>query len=102
MLTIKKVKMQAVVIIKDKSQQYEGLRTSLGLLLYGVPVQMFVLDHEIENMDEAYRDNMEFIDEMAGERYSNNSTNVERYGFQHRTLTEMAALIDAAEVVIPF
>ncbi len=90
------------VIIKDISQQYEGLRTSLGLLLYGAPVQMFVLNHEIETMDEAYRDNMEFIDEMEGERYSNNSINVENYGFKHLTLTEMAARINRAEVVIPF
>lgn len=94
--------MHTAVIIKDKSQQYEGLRTSLGLLLYGAPVQMFVLDHEIETMDEAYRDNMEFIDEMEGERYSNNSSNVEHYGFKHMTLTDMAALLDKAEVVIPF
>jgi len=94
--------MHTTVVIKDKSQQYEGLRTSLGLLLYGVPVRMIVLDHEIENMDEAYRDNMEFIDEMDGERYSNNSNNVEYYGFKHRTLAEMAVLIDEAEVVIPF
>lgn len=93
---------QTAIIIKDKSQQYEGLRTSLGLLLYGTRVQMFVLNHEIETMDEAYRDNMEFIDEMEGERYSNNSINVERYGFKHLTLTEMAARIDAADVVIPF
>jgi hypothetical protein len=92
----------AVVIIKEKHQQYEGLRTSLGLLLYGVQVQMFVLNHEIENMDEAYRDNMEFIDEMEGERYSNNSNNVENYGFKHLTLAEMAARIDKAEVIIPF
>jgi hypothetical protein len=90
------------VIIQDKSQQYEGLRTSLGLLLSGARVQMFVLNHEIETMDEAYRDNMEFIDEMAGERYSNNSINVENHGFKHLTLTEMAARIEKAEVVIPF
>ncbi len=90
------------VIIKDKIQQYEGLRISLGLLLYGAQVQMFVLNHEIETMDEAYRDNMEFIDEMEGERYSNNSINVENYGFKHLTLTEMAARINKAEVVIPF
>jgi len=90
------------VIIKDKSQQYEGLRTSLGLLLYGAQVQMFVLNHEIETMDEAYRDNMDFIDEMEGERYSNNTINVENYGFKHLTLTEMAARINKAAVVIPF
>ena len=94
--------LRTAVLIKDKAQQYEGLRTSLGLLLYGARVQMFVPNHEIETMDEAYRDNMEFIDEMEGERFSNNSVNVERYGFKHLTLTEMAAKIDEAEVVIPF
>ena len=92
----------AVVIIKDKSQQYEGLRASLGLLLYGARVQMMVLHHRIETMDEAYRDNMEFIDEMDGERYSNNAFNVENYGFKHLTLSQMAERIEKAEVVIPF
>ena len=93
---------KTAVIIKDKHQQYEGLRTSLGLLLYGVRVQMFVLDHEIETMDEAYRDNMEFIDEMGGERFSNNSTNIENYGFKHLTIMEMAEKIEQVEIVIPF
>ena len=93
---------RAAVIIKDRHQQYEGLRTSLGLLLNGNSVQMFVLDHEIETMDEAYRDNMVFVDEMHGERYSNNLVNVERYGFQHLTLAEMAARIEAADIIIPF
>ena len=70
------------VLIKDVDQQYEGLRTSLGLLLEAASVQMYVLNHEIANMDEAYRDNMEFIEEMEGERYSNHPANVEKYGFK--------------------
>jgi hypothetical protein len=90
------------VLIKDKQQQYEGLRTSLGLLLEAAEVQMFVLHHEIANMDEAYHDNMEFIDEMEGERFSNHSANVEKYGFKHVTLTDTARMISEADVVIPF
>ena len=93
---------KAAVIIRDPDQQYEGLRTSLGLLLEDTQVQMFVLHHEIANMDEAYRDNMDFIDEMEGERYSNNSANVEKYGFTHVTLTDVAEKINAADVIIPF
>lgn len=93
---------KAAVIIRDPEQQYEGLRTSLGLLLEDTQVQMFVLHHEIANMDEAYRDNMEFIDEMEGERFSNNSVNVEKYGFKHVTLFEVAEKIKSADVVIPF
>ena len=93
---------KAAVIIKDPEQQYEGLRTSLGLLLEDTHVQMFVMHHEIANMDEAYQDNMEFIDEMEGERFSNNSANVEKYGFAHVTLADVAEKINAADVIIPF
>ncbi len=90
------------VVIRDVDQQYEGLRTSLGALLESAEVQMFVLNHEIANMDEAYHDNMEFLDEMEGERFSNNSANVEKYGFQYVTLAEVAEKLDAASIVIPF
>ena len=90
------------VVIKDVSQQYEGLRVSLGALLDDVAIQMFVLNHEIENMDEAYRDNMEFIDEMEGERFSNNSANIEKYGFSHATIKETAERLKTADIVIPF
>lgn len=92
----------AAVIIRDPEQQYEGLRTSIGLLLENVHVQMFVLHHEIVDMDEAYRDNMAFVDEMKGERYSNNSANVEKYGFRHVTMTDVAHKIMTADVIIPF
>jgi hypothetical protein len=90
------------VLIKDVDQQYEGLRTSLGLLLEAAEVQMFVLNHEIANMDEAYHDNMEFLDEMEGERFSNNSANVEKYGFQYVTMADVAEKLKEATVIIPF
>jgi hypothetical protein len=53
-------------------------------------------------MDEAYSDNMEFLDEMEGERFSNNSANVEKYGFQYITLADVGAKINDADLVIPF
>lgn len=93
---------KAAVIIKDVGQQYEGLRTSLGLLLESTEVSMFVLDHEIANMDEAYSDNMAFLDEMEGIRFSNNEANVTQYGFQYATIDEIAEKIKDADVVIPF
>jgi hypothetical protein len=93
---------KAAVIIRDPAQQYEGLRTCIGLLLEHIEVQMFVLHHEIVAMDDAYRDNMAFVDEMKGERYSNHSGNVENYGFRHVTLSELARKINAADVIIPF
>ena len=92
---------KVTVLIKDKDKQYEGLRSSLGLLLEDHTVSMVVLDHEIE-MTEEYQDNMEFIDEMGGSRYSNVTVNVEKYSFQPVSLEEIASMIHENEVVIPY
>lgn len=92
---------KVAVLIKDKERQYEGLRTSLGLLLDFHIVSMFVLNHEIE-MSEEYHDNMEFIDEMEGTRYSNVTGNVEKYGFSPVTLDKIAAIITECDLIIPF
>lgn len=92
---------KVAVLIKDKDRQYEGLRSSLGLLLEHHIVSMFVLNHEID-MTEEYSDNMEFIDEMEGTRYSNVATNVDKYGFQLVSLEQVAQKIKENEVVIPF
>ena len=90
------------VLINNTEQQYEGLRSSLGMLLYNTNVQMFVVNEEIAKMDEAYHDNMEFLDEMEGERFSNNKANVEKYGFKFASIEEIGVMLRAADLVIPF
>jgi hypothetical protein len=93
---------KVAVLIKDPEQQYEGLRSSLGMLLYNTQVQMFVLNKEIANMDEAYEDNMGFLDEMEGERFSNNKVNVEKYGFNYASTEQIGEMLREADLVIPF
>ncbi|UCE54097.1 MAG: hypothetical protein JSV31_01240 [Desulfobacterales bacterium] len=93
---------KVAVLINDIEQQYEGLRSSLGMLLYDTEVQMFVINKEIANMDEAYSDNMEFLDEMEGERFSNNRANTEKYGFTYASIEEMGEMLQQADLVIPF
>jgi hypothetical protein len=90
------------VLINNTEQQFEGLRTSLGLLLYNTWVQMFVVNEEIANLDEAYHDNIEFLDEMEGERFSNNKANVEKYGFKYASIEEIGEMLRKADLVIPF
>jgi hypothetical protein len=92
---------RVAVLVKDKERQYEGLRSSLGLLLENHKVSMFVLDHEID-MTEEYQDNMGFIDEMGGSRFSNVPANIEKWGFQPVTLDDIPAKLRASELVIPF
>jgi len=92
---------KVAVLIKDKDRQYEGLRSSLGLLLEKHVVSMFVLNHEV-TMTEEYQDNMGFIDEMGGARYSNDPGNVEKHGFQKVTLEEIPAKLAENDLVIAF
>ncbi len=92
---------KVAVLIKDKNRQYEGLRSSLGLLLEKHVISMFVLNHEID-MTEEYKDNMEFIDEMGGARYSNVPANVEKYAFKAVTLEEIPGKLKENELVVAF
>lgn len=93
---------KVAVLIKDKSMQYEGLRTSLGLLLEDLDVRMFVLDHEIAVMDEAYSDNLGFLEEMGGRYYSNNAANVAKYGFRPIDIENIWNKINTLDIIIPF
>jgi hypothetical protein len=92
---------KVAVLIRDKDRQYEGLRSSLGLLLESHQVSMYVLNHEV-TMTEEYQDNMGFIDEMGGARYSNDPGNVEKHGFQKVGLDELPAKLAEAQLVIAF
>jgi hypothetical protein len=93
---------KVAVLINNVNQQYEGLRSSLGMMLYNTAVQMFVVDKEIASMDEAYQDNMAFLDEMEGERFSNNLANVEKHGFKYASIEQMGEMLRQADLIIPF
>ncbi len=89
------------VITKDRDRQFEALRTGLGLVLEHHRVSLFVLDHEIDT-DEHYLDNLGFLDEMGGERFSNHRVNVEQHGFRPVSLQEAGRLLAGHDLVIPF
>lgn len=90
------------VLIKTVDQQYDGLCLSLGFFCDDVEIQMVVLNHEVADMDEAYQDNMEFFNEIKGQRISNHMANAEKFGFEHATIKEIAQRLREADLVIPF
>ncbi len=92
---------KVAVLIKDQDRQYEGLRVSLGLLLEDHEIDMFVLDHSIQETEE-FLDNMSFIDEMGGRRYSNETENVSKHGFEAVSAEQLPALLPDYEIIIPF
>jgi hypothetical protein len=89
------------VLVRHPHRQHEALRSSLGCLLENYLVTYLVLDYEVQQ-DQAYLDNLEFLDEMEGERFSNQPANVEQHGFKFLSLSQMGELLREQDIVIPF
>lgn len=53
-------------------------------------------------MTENYIDNMGFIDEMGGARFSNVNQNIKKYGFKPITLEEAGRLLTESQIIIPY
>jgi hypothetical protein len=94
---------KVAVLARHPQRQYEALRSSLGALLEDHQVTYLVLDHEVElDEDEAFSDNLGFLDEMEGRRFSNHPANVEKHGFGFLSLADMGELLRDQDIVIPF
>lgn len=88
-------------LVKDKEEDWDGLRSTLGLAVENNTVYLFVLDHEVE-MTEAYRENLDWVLDMEGELYSNVLANVEKHGFQSITYEECGQKLKEVDFVVPF
>ena len=96
MSEIKKV----AVLIKRKQDLFEGLRTSLGLAVENLYTHMFVLDVEV-NLTDEYQENLEWLDELECQYYSNNKSNIS-YGFIYLNYEEIVKKLETMDLVIPF
>ena len=92
---------KVAVVARHPQRQYEALRTSLGCLLEDHAVTYLVLDYEVQ-LDEAFTDNLGFLDEMEGQRFSNHAANVDQHGFTYKSLAEMGELLRDQDIIIPF
>lgn len=96
-----KIVKRVAVVIKDREQLEEGLRTTAGLLLENHTASMFVLDIEVE-ATEKYREDMEFLKDMDGLAYTNMGANAEKLGFDLLNTEEIIHKIRENDIVIPF
>jgi hypothetical protein len=88
-------------LVRGKEELWEGMRSSLGLVIENNYVTMVVLDQEVEMTDE-YKENLEWFVDMEGEYYSNVPANVEKYGFTPITIEELGEKLKDMDYVVPF
>ncbi len=88
-------------LVQTKDELWEGMRSSLGLVIENNYVTMVVLDQEVEMTDE-YKENLEWFVDMEGEFYSNVPANVEKHGFQPITIGELGEKLKEMDIIVPF
>ena len=88
------------VVVRRARDVWEGTRTALGLAAHNYWAYLFVFDVEVE-MSEALQENLEWLEEMECEAYSNLEVN-EQYGFRYLPLEKLARELKKMDLVIPF
>ncbi len=97
---------KAAVIIRNANNQWEGLRSSLGLGVQMIDTHMFVIGEVQmpEDRFEGYKENLEFLkDDLEAKIYTDTEANVEKWGFfEYMSLDDMGKKLSEYDLIIPF
>ncbi|MCB2228494.1 MAG: hypothetical protein KQH53_17570 [Desulfarculaceae bacterium] len=95
------------ILVNESEDSWEGLRSTLGLLVENLWGACFFIDTVIEmpaeKSDEEFQENLEMLDDLEGECYTNVQANADKYEFlDYLPLEEMVEKIKTYQIIVPF
>ena len=97
---------RVAVVIKDAGNQWEGLRSSLGLGVEMIDTHLFVIGKINMPASRAgiYKEGLEFLkSDLEGKTFTDNLKNVESWGvFEYLPLPQMTRRLREYDLIIPF
>ncbi len=94
-------------LINDPQDTWEGLRSTLGLLVENMWAAAFFIDCELSppasKTKADFEENLEMLVDLEGEAYSNVAANADNYeNITYLPLAEMIEKIKTYQLVVPF
>jgi hypothetical protein len=94
-------------LVNESRDSWEGLRSTLGLLVENLWAACFFIDTPVELIDgkspEDFQENLEMLADLEGECFTNTRADADKYEFlTYASLEEMAEKIKTYHLVVPF
>lgn len=98
---------RVAILIHQPADCWEGMRSGLGLGVENLWAGCFIIDCPIELLpgktDEDFQENLEMLDELEAELFTNVKANSERFPLiKYLPLEEMPEKIRGYQLVVPF
>lgn len=98
---------KVAVLVNNSAACWEGLRSTLGVLVENLYGRVFFIDCPIElpegKSEEEFGENLEMLEDLEGEAYTTLEADAERFEFlKYCKLEDMIPLIKEYDLVVPF
>lgn len=95
------------IVVRDPDYTYEGLRSTLGLLVDNLWGAVFVIDTEVElppgKTDDDFEGYLDMAEDLEGGIFTNVQANVDKWGFfEYADMDSIIEKLRTYQIIVPF